>query len=872
MSVVETAKSITSMVGDEHQEKLSKTFLGSLLGQSIALVGMLASYAAALFVLFKLFRDNMADLQKDLGPGLFWPILGAPLAVILLFVFVPMAFRAMRERRLKRIAISNEVRHPGRFRLYPYQDTDQEDFSRPDGADVSATTWLSGSDQAILYFFGASGTGKSSMLEASVLPRLRDEGHICLTLRIDRDPAAQLRDAIAETPFALPQPPHDYLTLQDMLQAVSDARVSAGEKPMIIVIDQFEEFLILNSDADRVPLLDLFEWLDATDPPGVRLLLTMRSDYRELLFKLNLPSYQSGKGAFELAPFTRREAEAFLGAGGQVLSPEGYRTLFAGLDRIEDTPGLYRPITLNMVGLVLERMGRRVQGSPDRLVQRYLRDCLASGQSRDFSKLVIGNMITSSGTKVPRNVAEIVTRTGLTEWQVKATLHEFEGEGLVRSLDPERSLWEVSHDFIARQMGLILGRLRARWFRRAAPYVLATVTALWVGALGFFLGYWPLMQESGALRQLRAAGFVRTEDAAGLDGFTANKPIGNGDLELLGRLAPQIRDPIDKLILQDQVAITDLTPISHLPIRALDLFGDAGIRDLAPLSAMPLETLSLARMSGITDLGPLAGLGKLEDLDLSHLGGEVDLRPLAGLSIRRLNLSHVDGVNDLRPIANLPLEALDLSNADGIDSLAALRRMPLTELNLSNVDRVTSLEPLRGLSIVRLDLSLADGISDLDPLRDLNRLEWLSLARASRITDLSPLRGLPLKHLDLTGLRQIADIDVLRASRDLRSLCLTDMSSVTSLDPLRWLPDLSLLDLSFNDGVSDLSPLSDTPLQRINLSNAGRIGDLSPLKRIDGLLVCGATPQQLETLFGDNPDVAVELKARCSVDMYRACD
>ena len=130
--------------------------------------------------------------------------------------------------------------------------------------------------------------------------------------------------------------------------------------PALIVIDQFEEFLILNDAAARAPLIELLHALDRTPLPGLRLLCVFRSDYRELLFKLGLPGHIPGVNAFELAPFLRAEAETFLRKGGRELSPEGYGALFAGLDRIEEARGLYRPITLNMVGLVLERMGAKI--------------------------------------------------------------------------------------------------------------------------------------------------------------------------------------------------------------------------------------------------------------------------------------------------------------------------------------------------------------------------------------------------------------------------------------------------------------------------------------------------------------------------------
>ena len=90
----------------------------------------------------------------------------------------------------------------------------------------------------------------------------------------------------------------------------------------------------------------------------------------------------AGQNWLELAPYDRGDATKFLQSGGRELSPEAIDALFRGLDRIEDGPGLYRPITLNMVGLVLERMGHTLEGDPGRLIQSYLTACLTTSESR----------------------------------------------------------------------------------------------------------------------------------------------------------------------------------------------------------------------------------------------------------------------------------------------------------------------------------------------------------------------------------------------------------------------------------------------------------------------------------------------------------
>lgn len=199
----------------------------------------------------------------------------------------------------------------------------------------------------------------------------------------------------------------------------------------------------------------------ATSPiDGLKLLLVFRSDYRALVFKLGLPPLSSGENWFEISPYNRSEAASMLQGGGYELSPYALNALFRGLDRIEDGPGLYRPITLNMIGLVLETMGGTLHGDASKLIQSYLTDSLTASASRDFVKPVLAEMITEAGTEEPLTEAELVDKTHLELWQVRATLADLARRGLVRRLEGAEAIWEIAHDFLARTIGQLISRLK----------------------------------------------------------------------------------------------------------------------------------------------------------------------------------------------------------------------------------------------------------------------------------------------------------------------------------------------------------------------------------------------------------------------------
>jgi len=207
----------------------------------------------------------------------------------------------------------------------------------------------------------------------------------------------------------------------------------------------------------------------------------------------------------------RGVATTFLQSGGRELSPQAIDGLFRGLDRIEDAPGMYRPITLNMVGLVLERMGRTLEGDPGRLIQSYLTASITTSESRDFAKPVLAQMITDAGTKEPRSEAELAKLTGFDLWQVKATLADLAQNGLVRRLEAATAVWEIAHDFLARIIGQLIGRLKPTVLQRTRPLVAPAVLLGWVALAALALPYWTTLQERTSETALRHLEHVLAE-------------------------------------------------------------------------------------------------------------------------------------------------------------------------------------------------------------------------------------------------------------------------------------------------------------------------------------------------------------------------
>ena len=91
-----------------------------------------------------------------------------------------------------------ELRAPTAFRLRPYDADDNAAYDRPDGAHHEALRWLKKTNEPFLYLTGFSGTGKSSLLQAWLVPELKraEPPTVALVTRSFADPIRQLTEAL----------------------------------------------------------------------------------------------------------------------------------------------------------------------------------------------------------------------------------------------------------------------------------------------------------------------------------------------------------------------------------------------------------------------------------------------------------------------------------------------------------------------------------------------------------------------------------------------------------------------------------------------------------------------------------------------------
>jgi hypothetical protein len=205
--------------------------------------------------------------------------------------------------------------------------------------------------------FGQSGLGKTSILRAGIVPRLRSQGYCPVYVRIDYGPAAptpsdQVRQALAQAGHWSGPNPEPGESLWELLHRRGESLLDADGKPVIplLIFDQFEEIFTLaqGDDGGRARAAqfveDLAELVENRPPPALearleiddsvverldfgradyRVLIALREDYLAHLegLKGSMPSITQNR--MRLAPMTGQQALAAVrGPGAALVSDE----------------------------------------------------------------------------------------------------------------------------------------------------------------------------------------------------------------------------------------------------------------------------------------------------------------------------------------------------------------------------------------------------------------------------------------------------------------------------------------------------------------------------------------------------------------------
>jgi DNA-binding winged helix-turn-helix (wHTH) protein len=122
---------------------------------------------------------------------------------------------------------------------------------------------------------GRSGVGKSSIVRAGLMPRLKSHGHLAFVIRSFTDPLHQMASALAEISAAYGPPQTEGTQLDELVRQLA---TTSPSRSIIFFLDQFEEFFLLLGEEIRRKFVETIGKLFANDASSLRLVYVLRED------------------------------------------------------------------------------------------------------------------------------------------------------------------------------------------------------------------------------------------------------------------------------------------------------------------------------------------------------------------------------------------------------------------------------------------------------------------------------------------------------------------------------------------------------------------------------------------------------------------
>ncbi len=196
-----------------------------------------------------------------------------------------------------------------------------------------------------------------------------------------------------------------------------------GQRLLIVFDHQFEELITLHHLAsERVKQVrDFLHELVASPPGGVTVLLTLRSDYEDQLEQLGLPAQMQNRNWRKVGCFTLGQAEQFLTADGAGLrlGKELLRAVLQEASEVDETPGRTKPVVINMLGLMRQRLHGVDPATQDRgtLLPSFIRTSIEGADVRDVRDVFLVERLLEVGDRHGKLIRAIPL-IGRSQWRM----------------------------------------------------------------------------------------------------------------------------------------------------------------------------------------------------------------------------------------------------------------------------------------------------------------------------------------------------------------------------------------------------------------------------------------------------------------------
>jgi len=348
----------------------------------------------------------------------------------------------------------------------------------------------------LLVLFSPSGSGKTSLIQAGVRPQLENRGFQTVYTRLGDSPLASVCRAVRRD-LNLP-----VQAGETDLYGLLGQEIPRLQKPLVIFIDQFEEFFLVfeNRQKERSAFIEQVARIKYDEALPVYLVLSLREDFFARLheFRAAIPSIFQNNANLHLEPFDEESARQVIEEPLKTVGWSIERGLTAAIiaDLSRDGRGI-APITLQLVcGSLWEAAqfggentltlaSYHALGGAGQILDRFVSQRLEIVANKRLSLLdrVIGALKTPDNTKRFRSIEDIKEQLGIRRPpRLQSLLDDLSANGILRHEESAGTSWyEFKHDYLVKPVGDWLVQKKERQARRRFLYAILPGIVLGLG-------------------------------------------------------------------------------------------------------------------------------------------------------------------------------------------------------------------------------------------------------------------------------------------------------------------------------------------------------------------------------------------------------
>ena len=335
----------------------------------------------------------------------------------------------------------------------------------------------------IVVLIGESGVGKTSLMNAGVIPHLRNEGFQIVSERCLDDPVMRIRRGIIRDLNALPKESLNNLsacrTFSEFLKETQKV-LDLNDMKMLVVVDQFEELFTLSNEEVQDELSAALVEIGTKSMSKGRFvfLFSLREDYfadlRSWSRSAKIDSIFSWDAIVRIERLTKNCAVEAMQKPAELvkasLEKELLEVMAQDLQKISE--GFIFPPYLQIVCSTIFEEVKKVAsrkkldisretyeklGEAEKIVSDYFAEKLWVGfdaQEKETARNVLKALTTSEGLRERLTLEQIANACNCSHKKVESILARFINRRLIRRYageEDEEPTYELIHDFLSRR-------------------------------------------------------------------------------------------------------------------------------------------------------------------------------------------------------------------------------------------------------------------------------------------------------------------------------------------------------------------------------------------------------------------------------------